>query len=221
MPQMSRILTRIGRWSAAALLLAGPATAAAAVIDFDDIDTSPGLVNLATMNPYQGYTWTRFNAYTTFIFTGFNNGIVSPANAAFSGGEFFDGSGVQRIVGRIESPGRFTLVSADLGAGWYDNLHVTVEGLRGGSAVFSETVTVDTRGAQTFGFNFTDVDALALYATRLSESTDPYGCGPFNCTQFTVDDIVIAAVPEPDGVALLAAGVAAAAVTRRGRRRRT
>jgi len=93
----------------------------------------------------------------------------------------------------------------------------------GGSVVFSQVVTVGTGGAQLASFNFTGIDELDFYATKTGQTTDPFGCGSFNCTQFTVDDLVFAAAteppptpaPEPSTLALLGLAAAASAVIRR------
>jgi hypothetical protein len=55
----------------------------AAVVNFDDLDASARDVSLDAISPYQGFTWTNFFAYTSAPgFPGFNNGILSPPNAA-------------------------------------------------------------------------------------------------------------------------------------------
>lgn len=215
MRRLFRASLRSRRLFSAALLFSLCLPAHADIIDFDDIDPSGGPLDMATLNPYQGLLWTRFNAYASGPFTppGFGNGVVSPFNAAFSGGQLDTG---ETVVGIISAPTPFDLVSIDIGAGWYNNLNVTVQGLLGGSVLYSNTVLAQTTGAQTFVFDFAHIDTLRLFGTAFSESTDPYNCGRFNCTQFTVDNIVFAA-PEPESLALLALGGAALATTRRRR----
>lgn len=192
-------IARMMRWprlAGAAYLFAMAAPASATLIDFDDITVVGPPVALETFNPYHGYTWSHFNAYTYSGRPGFDHGIVSPSNAVFSGREIIDTT-VTPIVATLQSAGRFDLVSADIGAGWYNNLPVKVEGLRGGSTVFSQIFLVDTVLAQSFALNFTDIDTVNFSARAISESTDPYHCGRVNCTQFTVDNIVIAELDEP------------------------
>ena len=165
-------------------------------IDFDDIDASAGDVSLDALSPYHGFTFVNFSVYTnTPGFDGFNKGIASSNNAAYSGGEIF-GAAVLPVVGKISAATPFDFISGYLGAGYYDNLSVTVEGFFGGSMKFSQTVTVNTQGAQLFTFNFTDIDELDIFASPTASTTDPYGCGPSNCTQFTLDDAIFA-VPGP------------------------
>lgn len=204
-------------------------SAFALTVTFDDIDASAADVSLDGLSPYQGFTWTDFFAYTTFPgFPGFNNGIVSPENAAYSGGEFF-GTTVTPVIGKIQSADAFDFVSAWLGSGYYDGLNLTVQGLLGGTVLFSQAVTVDTGGAQFIAFNYTGIDELNFFGTQTAQTTDPFLCGDFNCTQFTVDDLIFApasepppppnSVPEPSSLALIALGAFAAGVRRREKRR--
>ena len=184
------------------------------VINFDDLDASAGDVVLGS---YDGFTWGNFSAYTmTPGFPGFNAGIVSPPNAAYSGGQAFTTS-VMPVTGTISSSTPFDFISSYLGSGNYDNLNVTVEGLLAGAVVYSQTVTVSTSAAQLFSFGFDGIDEIALFASTTAATSDPYGCGSFNCTQFTLDDLNIAPSsgppppppsisPEPSSSVLLSLG---------------
>ena len=193
--------------AAALLFLASVTPAFAMVVNFDDIDASAGNVSLDAISPYQGFSWTNFFAYTSAPgFPGFNNGIVSPPNAAYTGGDQLG----MPIVGIITAAAPFDFGSAYIGSGWYDNLDVTVEGLLGGALEFTQTVTVNTEGAQLFTFDFTGIDEVDLFSTVTAATTDPYGCGSSDCSQFTLDDINFAAVgppppavPEPPAAAVL------------------
>ena len=181
------------------LLGLSAATAWSSVINFDDVDASAGDVSLDALSPYQGFTWTNFTVYTdTPGFPGFNNGIVSSPNAAYTGGEN-SGAAVTPVVGSISAANPFDFISAYLGSGYYDNLSVTVEGFLGSTMLYSQTVTVSTAGAMLFNFNFTGIDQLQLFASTTGATTDPFNCGSFNCTQFTIDDFTFAPGTSPMG----------------------
>jgi hypothetical protein len=171
--------------------------AAAEIITFDDINASSGDVLLDSLNPYHGFTWTNVSVYTsTPGFPGFNNGIVSPPNAAYTAGDALGSP----IVSTITAP-LFDFTSAYLGSGWYDGLNVTLTGLLDGTQEFSRTVTVNTQGAQLFTFNFNDINELEVFSTASASTTDPYGCGPSGCSQITLDNVnltlLASTVPEP------------------------
>ncbi|PPD05467.1 MAG: hypothetical protein CTY29_01530, partial [Methylobacter sp.] len=179
----------------------------AGLIDFDDLDASFDID--LTASSYQGYRWSNISVYTSsFVFEGYDNGIVSPANAAYTGGEQFDTLSTP-IKGVINSTGLFDFRSVYLNAAFYDNLAVTVDGLLNGSVIFSQTVTVNTDGGQYFDFSYSGIDSLAFYAAKTAGISDPFGCGSFNCTQFTLDNITLQnttalpSVPEPPVFALL------------------
>lgn len=208
MPFLTRGLALLTATLAASAAMAAPVT-----VGFDDIDASGGDVLLTS--PYRGLNWSNFLAYTTTPgFDGFNNGIVSPANAAYSGGQ--NGGPITPIVGSISSGTLFDFLSADLGAGYYNGLALTVTGQRSGSTLFSRTVTLNTAGAQAFSFNFAAIDTLLFTAAATAGTTDPFACGSFNCTQFTLDDFTFqptdivpppppppTSIPEPNSLALV------------------
>jgi hypothetical protein len=112
------------QFSVVGLLLCAllPEISSASVVSFDGIDAHAADVDLQTLSPFEGLSWTNTFAYTnTAGFPGFNNGIVSQTNAAYSGGEIF-GASANPVVGRISSEQSFDFQSAFLGAGYYNNL---------------------------------------------------------------------------------------------------
>jgi hypothetical protein len=180
----------------------------ASLVTFDDIDASAGDVSLQSISPYAGFLWSNVSAYTTTPgFQGFNNGIVSGANAAYGGGQVFSG-GLVPVVSAITSASLFDFTSASLGAGYYDDLTVTLIGMRAGTNIYSRSLTVNTAGAMRFDFDFVGIDTLLIQGNISATSSDPFGCGTFNCTQFTIDDMSVApsavtGVPEPATAALV------------------
>lgn len=164
-------------------------------LNFDDLNASGGNINLTGTN-YQGYSWSNFIAYDAanqYLYLGFSNGVVSGTNAAYSGGELINGSTVLPVVGSISSTGLFDVGTAYLAAGYYDGLDVTIEGLLNGSVLFSKTVTVSSAAAQLFTFNFTGINQLDFFSAVTGNTSDPYGCGGVDCTQFAIDDLALQA----------------------------
>jgi hypothetical protein len=211
----------------AVLLFLEAALAGAAIVNFDDLDASGGDLALDSLGPYQGFTWTNFSAYTnTPGFPGFNNGIVSPDNAAYSGGEL-SGPTVTPVIGKIEAGDPFDFLSAYLGSGYYDNLNLTVQGRLNGSLLFTRSIILDTDAPVFVNFGFNGIDELDFFAGVTPATTDPFFCGTVNCTQFTLDNLTFAPasttpppdpnpLPEPSSLALIGlAGMAAMATRRR------
>ncbi|MEQ1742928.1 MAG: RHS repeat-associated core domain-containing protein [Candidatus Nitrotoga sp.] len=190
-------------------------SAHAGMVTFDDLDASSGDIDLSGTT-YQGFTWSNFYAYTLLAgFDGFNNGIVSADNAAYSGGENFGPTSAVPVIGTINSTSLFDFSSAYLNSAYYDKLDVTVNGLLNGTGLFSKTITISTSAAQLVNFSFTGINQLTFSASQTVNSSDPFGCGSFNCTQFTVDNLafqdattpVTPTVPEPSSLALMAFGI--------------
>ena len=178
-------------------------------INFDNIDASAGDVNLSS---YAGYSFTNFSAYTNVSgFPGFNNGIVSGPNAAYSSD-----------VGSISSATTFDFTGGSFGSGYYDNLQLTIQGQLGGQTLYSQTISVSTTGAQASSFAFTGIDQLVFTTSTTASTTDPYYCGSVGCSYFTLDDAQLTAdatppppppptavTPEPPAWTLLSLGLLA------------
>jgi hypothetical protein len=201
-----------------ALSIISASAASGATINFDDLNATAGDIVLANLNPYQGFNWMNFSVYTsTPGFPGFNNGIISAPNAAYTTGDVLGSP----IVSTITATGDFDFVGASVGSGWYDGLSVTVNGLLNGTQAFSRTVMVNTQGAKLFTFNFDDINEVDIFSTITASTTDPYGCGPAGCSQVTLDNLTFTPssgpppVPEPATLPLSVLGVLALAGLRR------
>ena len=178
----------------------------ASTINFDDIDASAGNVILTG---YQGYNWSNISVFTTTPgFPGFNNGIVSPANAAYAAGDALGSP----IISTISSATPFNFISGYFGSGWYNGLSVTVDGLYNGTQDFSRTFTVSTTGPQLFTLDFDNINELEIFSSITASTTDPYGCGPSGCSQVTLDDLTLTpgaarhSTPEPQSFLLIGFG---------------
>jgi hypothetical protein len=195
--------------------VAGPSRAA--TIDFDDL---PEVFDDALPSPYAGFDWENFRYYSFDANAGFPTwqaGIASQPNAAYSGGELADQSGVQTpIAGVISRATPFDFMSATLGSILYSTMDITVQGYLGNTLKFSQTVATDNTGADLFAFNFTNIDSVRIFGS--DNPNDP--CGTFNCSLFALDSVVWqrATVPEPSTLALLGVGLLASLRLRRSRR---
>ena len=195
-------------------------SAFAAEVNFDDLTE---VFDEELVSPYAGFTWENFR-YFTFDFNndsildGFDRGVVSPENAAYSGGEVGDPGSETTRVGHIGSPTPFDFVSAYFGAINYTSMVLTVQGFHGAVMTVSTTINLDNNGADQFFFpTFTNLTSLRMFGVEAG-AVDNGGCGTYNCTQFTIDNFQFTPVPEPSTLTLVGAG--ALAGFRRLRRRR-
>ncbi len=189
----------------------------AATLNFDDL---PSLTDMSTVSPYNGLNWSNYISYTdsgtgAVTYDAYPNGVVSQPGALFSGGEL--NSAGNEITGTFSGAGgsSFTLNSAYLGAAHYNGQQIVVAGFNGVVPVFSDTLTLTTTGAQKFLFEETGLTSVTITPVA-GTGTDTYGCGTFNCTQFTMDNLEIndpipASIPEPSSFWLM--GIAAVGLT--------
>ena len=195
------------------LFLLVPLSSTASTINFDDLQET---FDDPLPSPYAGFSWDNFRYFSFDDNAGFPTwqaAISSKPNAAYSGGTL----GPDQIVGTFSRTTAFDFTSAYLGVVNYATMNLTVQGWLGGVLKYSQVVSLDSNGADLFVFNFLNVDAVTL--TGSINANDP--CD-FNCSQFTVDDIVYGratqTVPEPATVSLLGLGAAALWRARRSRR---
>src|SRR5690349_7405390 len=138
-----------------AVVISTAVSQAASVITFDESNIDPGPVTaVATIpNGYSGLNWNNFqvlNTTNTVIAPGgFNNGLVSSPDVAFTQGPSFSGY--------FSSGSPFMLDSFYLTSAWRTGLNVQVQGFLGGVGGTLEdntTLTVDTAAATLFNFNW-------------------------------------------------------------------
>jgi len=177
----------------AALVLSGIATfASAASVTFEN-----GVSDGQVLNAFGGLNWSGFSVLDTSYLP------VSGLKVAATSGSFiaFNKGGK---VGTISSATPFSLVGADLTAGWRDGLSLTVVGKLSGVIVSSATYTLSATAPTHINFGLGNVDSVSF----TSFGGTPYSGYAGSQTTFGLDTLTIAAaVPEPETYAMLLAGL--------------
>lgn len=188
---------------ALALTLSGLVSASFAA----DITFDSGLINTQIItNGYAGLDWTNFRARDTSGLTpsGFTNGTVSADFVAYS---------KNGAVSAISSNTPFQLVSGYFTATYLDGLQLTVTGYSGGTQVGSSVYSLDSTGPMLINFGFGTIDKVTFAATGGTN----HGWGGSQAT-FVLDNLKVAAVPEPETYAMLLSGLALIGAISRRRR---
>ena len=188
-----------------ALVLTGVASVAgAASVTFE------GLASGQVLTSLDGLSWSGFSALNTSSLptSGLKLAATSGSFVAFN-----KGAG----VGTISSATPFSLVGADLTAGWRDGLSVTVVGKLGGSTVSSTTYTLSATSPTHIAFGLGNVDSVSFTSFG---GTPHQGYNGAQAT-FALDTLTIAAaVPEPETYAMLLAGLGLMGAVARRRNKR-
>ena len=201
------------------LAFAAAASAAAATINFDNLDGSTG--DQVVPNGYGGLNWTNFNVYDAVSDpgglspSGYHDAIggvqgwVSPNNVAFNA--FAANNPLTSWT--VSSDTVFSLNSVYLHSVWNNGLQVEVKGFLGGLAVPGADTNVLLNASDTaptlatFGLNFSVVDSVEFIPSGGTfHDGYKFDAGPY----FAMDNLdVDVPVPEPGTwvAAALALGV--------------
>ncbi len=180
-----------------AACLAGTTSAKATVIGFDDIPSSFSQV----ANGYNGFNWNNTFAVSGTLAAvflgptnGFTQGVISPGNV---------GSNGTGGVSGFSSATNFSLQSLYLTAIWNTGMNVLIEALDNGSVIGSTNFLINASSPTLALLNWGSLDEVRLTASGGTST------GPFNTTQFAIEDITfgaastISSVPLPAGVMFL------------------
>lgn len=188
---------------AAALTMAAPA--GATVIGFDDLRASDDPI----ADGYAGLQWRNLYVLdpSTAPVSGYTNAVVDGRQAAYSG--FDDAAEIGGLSdGYVLQSGWFT-------AAFNDGLTITAKGYRGDELIHELSFVVDTNAPTQQTFDWRGVTRVSFAG---SGGTDRFF--DMSGTNFAVDAVQVAAVPEPATWALMVLGFASVATALRCQRRR-
>jgi len=203
----------------AGLVVAVAASAAAATINFDDLD---GSGSQAVPNGYGVLNWTNFYVFDAFDDlglkpSGYDVAWVSPNNVAFNA---FPNANPTAI---ISSDTIFNLNSAYLTSVWRDNLQVEVIGFRSvlgiETQIYDQTLTLSATAHTLETFNYVGVDKVEFTPSG-GTLHDGYAndYGPyFAMDNLNTDVLPLLEVPEPGAWVAAALLLAAIAFSQRNR----
>ena len=164
------------------------------VLTFDDVITGPAG---PIPNGYGGLNWS-YNFHVLDIasyagpdlLTGYINGLVSGSYVAVN----------SDANPAIVSDSYIDFTGAYLTSAWRTGLNIDVEGYRGSTLVYNQTVVVDYYGPTWFEFNFINIDKVRFNSYGGTNAPGLSGSG----AHFAMDNFTF--IPEPATFLLLTLG---------------
>ncbi len=185
----------------------------ASVVTFDDLPTGlriytwgdgtvvTDLTSVALTDGYQQLNWSNFSAINGPLLTdrigpsGYYYGMVSISNVVLNS---------DAAPAEISSPAaNFNFLSVYLTGAWNSNLNIEVQGFRGGSMIYDQTVVASATNPTLFTFGYTNIDRLYFNSFGGQSAGFPNGGGG---QIFVMDNFAFEFVPEPSALLLTAAG---------------
>ncbi len=180
------------------LYMASTGAAYCQLITFDDLSVL-GVFSVIP-NGYQGLNWDNFYVLNTVAdqaqlgVNGAVNGVVSPPNIAFNG---------LGNPASISAATPFTLDSGYFTAVWNNGLTLEVIGLNGAATEYDNTYTLNTSGPMLIDFSDASVTEVEFESSGGVPAGYSFGTG----TQFALDNLTVATVPEPSTGLMFGIGV--------------
>ena len=182
-------------------------TARATVLSFDDITTS----SFDWITSYGGFNWDSMVALDPAALypsttNGYHNSVVSPDYVAS-----FTLASPLATVTAVSGP--FDFNGAYFTGAWRDGLNIDVVGYRGSTAIYSDSVVVNSTSPLWLQFDYKAIDYLEF--TSYGGVSGGYGglAENFIMDDFTFNEPI--ANPEPSTFILLGAGLVGVAYWRR------
>jgi hypothetical protein len=141
---------------------------------------------------------TRNNVTGAALGNGIAHGLQSGSYVAVNGGA------ATVSFEALTADGLFNFNSAYMGAAWYNGLTVAVTGYRDGAQIYSTTTGPLGYASALQTFNWTNVDKVTF--ASLDTGTVIDNQSTYNHA-FVMDNLDVAAVPEPESYALMLAGL--------------
>lgn len=152
---------------------------------------------------------TRNNVTGAAVGNGYANGLASGNWVATNGG-----GGDVWFEKLNASAQNFNFTSASMSAAWYNGLTVDITGYRDGVAVYSTTTGPLSFNTAIQTFNWTNLDRVTFHSQNTGTVIDNQST--YNHA-FVMDNLNVAAVPEPEGYGLALAGLGVMGVFARRR----
>lgn len=216
-------------------LIAAAAGASAQTLTFDDVPFTQfpanyngyELENLPTFNiNYGSLKWSdqfsvlRATGYSTRVAgtpanNGYINGLVSGDYVAFNGGA------APVSFEALTADGLFNFNSAYMGAAWYSNLSVAVQGFRDGVELYSTTINgLSFVDSVLVNFGWTNIDKVSFASVATGSAGTTVDNNSTYNRAFVMDNLSVSAVPEPETYAMLLAGLGVMGAIARRRQKR-
>ncbi|MCG6938820.1 MAG: VPLPA-CTERM sorting domain-containing protein [Gammaproteobacteria bacterium] len=182
-----------------------PVTVNASTLTFEDGSNAAaipdGYAGFDWMNCRTGGTGTCFNFLTNGTFPAHTGSYFAYLNSGDLNGDNIADTGIIRS----SNGGLFNFESGYFSANWRSNMTLTVEGFLSGASQGSQTLTLGYRSMSLQTLNFNGIDEIHFAPSGGTAQGSPFY--PWQSYAFSMDDVVISAVPIPAAAWLFGSGL--------------